>query len=157
FYRNRIAPRLWSPIVRWILDRPLMMSLLGVPIEQMELASDSARRTLSAFIEQRVNNVFCNVPIRQNYFWRAYMNGTYSQDCCPEYLKRENFHVLQDRIRSVRIHTGSFASFLRSSNDKFSIYVLLDHMDWLTNSPEELSKEWQEILRTAQPGARIIF
>src|SRR5262249_18396263 len=157
FYRERIAPRLWSPMLRWILDRPLAMSMLGVPIEQMELASHASRRTLGTFIEQRVDHVFCRVPIRQNYFWRAYMNGNYSEECCPEYLKREPFQLLKERVRRVRTHTNTLAGFLRSSDEKFSVYVLLDHMDWMKNSPDELREEWQQILRTARPGARIIF
>ena len=157
FYREKIAPRLWTPTVRWVLDRTLVMSMLGVPIEQMQLASDPAYRTLGAFIKQRVDEVFCNVSIRQNYFWRAYMNGGYSEDCCPEYLKREQFHVLKQRVGNVRTHTNTLAGFLRTSNDKFSVYVLLDHMDWMKDSAEELREEWHQILRTARPGARIIF
>ena len=155
FYRERIAPRLWTPKVRWLLDRHLTMCLLGVPIEQMNLMS--TRKTLGAFIEERVNRVFCTIPIQQNYFWRAYMNGKYGPECCPEYLKPENFHVLQRRMRNVSTHTNTLAGFLRSSKDKFSVYVLLDHMDWMKNSPAELREEWNQILRTSRPGARIIF
>jgi S-adenosylmethionine-diacylglycerol 3-amino-3-carboxypropyl transferase len=70
FYRERIAPRLWTPKVRWLLDRPLAMCLLGVPIEQMDLASISTRKTLGAYIEERVDRVFCTIPIN-------YMNCKY--------------------------------------------------------------------------------
>src|SRR5262249_14596877 len=117
----------------------------------------ASRRTLGTFIEQRVDHVFCRVPIRQNYFWRAYMNGNYSEECCPEYLKREPFQLLKERVRRVRTHTNTLAGFLRSSDEKFSVYVLLDHMDWMKNSPDELREEWQQILRTARPGASIII
>jgi S-adenosylmethionine-diacylglycerol 3-amino-3-carboxypropyl transferase len=72
-------------------------------------------------------------------------------------LKRENFHVLERRIRNVNTHTNTIAGFLRSSNKQFSVYVLLDHMDWMKNSPAELREEWNEILRTSRPGARIIY
>jgi S-adenosylmethionine-diacylglycerol 3-amino-3-carboxypropyl transferase len=34
-------------------------------------------------------------------------------------------------------------------------YVLLDAQDWMTD--EQLSALWSEILRTAKPGARVIF
>jgi S-adenosylmethionine-diacylglycerol 3-amino-3-carboxypropyl transferase len=30
-------------------------------------------------------------------------------------------------------------------------------MDWMKNTPQELREEWHQILRTARPGARIIF
>jgi S-adenosylmethionine-diacylglycerol 3-amino-3-carboxypropyl transferase len=34
-------------------------------------------------------------------------------------------------------------------------YVLLDAQDWMTD--EQLSALWNEIVRTAKPGARVIF
>jgi S-adenosylmethionine-diacylglycerol 3-amino-3-carboxypropyl transferase len=157
FYRERIAQRLWTPAVRWMLDRSLVMCLLGVPVEQMELASESSRRTLGSFIEQRVDAVLSRIPIKQNYFWRAYMNGGYSRDCCPEYLRRDNFDILQRRIQNVRTHTDTLSDFLLSSHHQFSVFVLLDHMDWMKHNQAELREEWQQILRTARPGARIIF
>src|SRR5262245_66602061 len=122
------------------------MCLLRVPVEQIELASTSGRRTLGAFIEQRVDHVFCAIPIQQNYFWRAYMNGGYSPDCCPEYLKRENFHVLERRIRNVSTHTNTLAGFLRSSNETSSVYVLLEHMDWTKGCHGEFGEECNPFL-----------
>ncbi len=51
----------------------------------------------------------------------------------------------------------SLTDFLRFSGDRFSIYVLLDHMDWLASSKSLLQDEWKAILDTALPGARIIY
>src|SRR5262249_30568035 len=96
-------------------------------------------------------------PIRENYFWRAYMNGGHTTDCCPDYLKRENFQLLKHRIGRIRVHTNTLTGFLRSVNERFSVYILLDHMDWMENNQSELQDEWRQILRTARPDARIIF
>jgi S-adenosylmethionine-diacylglycerol 3-amino-3-carboxypropyl transferase len=51
----------------------------------------------------------------------------------------------------------SMTDFLRFTGDKFSIYVLLDHMDWLASSEPLLQEEWRAILDSALPGARIIY
>jgi S-adenosylmethionine-diacylglycerol 3-amino-3-carboxypropyl transferase len=51
----------------------------------------------------------------------------------------------------------SLTDFLKFSGDRFNVYVLLDHMDWLAFSESLLREEWKAILDTAVPGARIIY
>src|SRR5262249_30633669 len=36
FYRKRIAPKLWSPTIRFLIRQPAILSLLGVPREQID-------------------------------------------------------------------------------------------------------------------------
>ena len=157
FYRSRIAPRLWSSALRWILGRPFTLSLLGVPAEQVREIQDTAGMDLSSFAESRMERVFTEVSLQHNYFWRVYINGRYSPDCCPDYLRAENFDRLRTLCHRIHPHTMSLTDFLRFSGDRFSIYVLLDHMDWLASSTSLLQDEWKAILDTALPGARIIY
>jgi len=157
FYHSRIAPQLWTPAVRWLLRRHVSMALLGVPEAQVKQIRSTARQDLSAFIRSRVDRVFTTIPIADNYFWRVYMNGRYSPECCPNYLKEENFERLRERCSRIRLHSMSLADFLAQNRGPFSVYVLLDHMDWLTNSKKLLYREWRRILETARPGARIIY
>ena len=157
FYRSRIAPHLWSPVVRWLLRRQSTLSLLGVPQDQVREIRETAGTNLNAFVEARVDRVFTELPLRQNYFWRVYINGRYTRDCCPEYLREENFERLRGLWHRIHPHTTSLTNFLRLSGDRFSIYVLLDHMDWLRSSETLLRDEWAAILGTATPGARIIY
>jgi S-adenosylmethionine-diacylglycerol 3-amino-3-carboxypropyl transferase len=157
FYRSKIAPRLWSHYVRWMLNRKTTMMMLGVPEEQIRQMSDSGIGDLSSFVEQRLEHMFTQVPIRTNYFWHVYMKGSYSQVCCPPYLRPQNFGLLRERVERIRTHTMNFSDFLRSSSNRFSIYVLLDHMDWLRGNAAALNEEWTQILKSALPGARIIF
>jgi S-adenosylmethionine-diacylglycerol 3-amino-3-carboxypropyl transferase len=49
------------------------------------------------------------------------------------------------------------AEFLKLGERCFSVYILLDHMDWMNGNPSALREEWQSILETAMPDARIIF
>ncbi len=42
--------------------------------------------------------VFSRLPLADNYFWRVYMTGRYTRECCPDYLKPENFQKLRDGL-----------------------------------------------------------
>ncbi len=92
---------------------------------------ETAGTDLSSFVEARVDRVFTELSLQHNYFWRVYINGRYSPDCCPDYLREENFERLRTLWNRIHPHTMSLTDFLRFSGDGFSIYVLLDHMDWL--------------------------
>ncbi len=156
-YRSRIAPKLWSPLVRFLIGRHAVLSMLGVPAEQIAEIKQSAESGITSFVQGRVDRMFTHIPISQNYFWRVYMNGFYTAECCPNYLKPENFQILRERISRIRLHTATMTEFLRSTDERFTIFVLLDHMDWLTSTPALLEEEWRFIMRSALPGARIIY
>ncbi|MGN6133439.1 MAG: DUF3419 family protein, partial [Aureliella sp.] len=94
-----------------------------------------------------------------NYFWRVYITGRYTPTCCPEYLKAENFQLMKERnVENVTVHTDSVQGFLEKSDVAISRFVLLDHMDWLSDHFFPLlESEWQAILRRAAPGARVLW
>ncbi len=105
------------------------------------------------------SNRFLRLPIQDNYFWRVYITGRYTRQCCPEYLQEENFAALKQGLADrVHVHTNSVEGFLRSTDVDFSRFVLLDHMDWLsTHRFPLLESEWQAILERATGGARILW
>jgi S-adenosylmethionine-diacylglycerol 3-amino-3-carboxypropyl transferase len=157
YYRTRIAPRLWSPLMNSLIGRTAVLSLLGVPAEQIAQIKHSTRSSISSFVKDRVEQTLTRIPIRENYFWRVYMNGYYPDGCCPNYLNPEHYETLRLRIPRIRIHTATVTDFLHTAAERFSIFVLLDHMDWLSAAPQLLEAEWYSILAAAQPGARIIY
>jgi S-adenosylmethionine-diacylglycerol 3-amino-3-carboxypropyl transferase len=156
FYRAHIAPKLWSPFVRFLIRRPEVLTMLGVPSEQIaQMKRD--RSDVSSSIEEMVERTLTTIPICQNYFWRVYLNGYYPAHCCPNYLRPENFELLRIRASRIQIQTTNLTDFLRSDRDRFNIFVLLDHMDWLSSAPTLLEEEWRAIMDSASPGARIIY
>jgi S-adenosylmethionine-diacylglycerol 3-amino-3-carboxypropyl transferase len=157
FYRERIAPKLWSPFVRFLISRNAVVSMLGVPVEQIRQINRNAIGGFSSFVEQRVEKTLTTIPIGRNYFWRVYMNGCYTRDCCPNYLKAENFEFLRARVSRIKMRTSTLTDFLQTSQERFSIFVLLDHMDWLSAAPHLLEEEWRSIMNAALPCARIIY
>ena len=87
------------------------------------------------------------------------MRGHYTQDCCPEYLKPDNFHALKaGLVDRIVPHTTTVTEHLNRCEEPISRFVLLDHMDWMANyAPAALSEEWQALYDRAAPGSRVLF
>jgi S-adenosylmethionine-diacylglycerol 3-amino-3-carboxypropyl transferase len=158
-YLNKVRKALWTRPLKWFLNRNETLSFLGVPMEQRRQIESTFQGGVTQFIQNCVDTVFGTLPLQDNYFWRVYLTGSYTKDCCPEYLKEENFNQLRDGlIDRISTHTCSFTDFLNSTGVKVSRFVLLDHMDWLgSHDPKALQEEWQAIVSRAAPNARIIW
>jgi len=158
-YDERIAPRLWTREVNWALSRQLTMSLLGVPYPQRKLVEKQHPEGIPGFIREAVEYVSRTLPIAHNYFWRVYVTGRYSRDCCPEYLKPAQFAALKaGLVDRIEVHTCMLTDFLRAHDGRISRFVLLDHMDWMSSYyPQALAEEWAAIFEKAAPGARILL
>ncbi|KAA6185527.1 DUF3419 family protein [Thiohalocapsa marina] len=158
-YNSRVEPLLWGPGMNWTLSRQLTMSLLGVPYAQRRQVQAQHHQGVAGFVREAVEYVFRELPIWNNYFWMVYLNGRYTQSCCPEYLKPRNFAALKaGLVDRVVPHTCTVTHFLQHNDAPVSKFVLLDHMDWMASyHPEALAEEWSAILQRATPGARAIF
>jgi S-adenosylmethionine-diacylglycerol 3-amino-3-carboxypropyl transferase len=158
-YDTKLKDKFWSGIVKFSLNRDSTMSMLGVPKAQRRQIEQTYSGGLVEFIQECMESVFVRLPMKDNYFWRLYMNGQYSKECCPEYLKEENFNKLKGGlIEKVTTHTDSVQAFLEKHDGQISRYVLLDHMDWLSDHFFPLlESEWQAITDKAAPKTRIIW
>jgi S-adenosylmethionine-diacylglycerol 3-amino-3-carboxypropyl transferase len=158
-YDRHLRERFWSKSVHFAIRRDTILSLLGVPQAQRHQIETQYPGGISRFVQDCVEAVFARLPLSDNYFWRVYMTGHYTRECCPEYLKPENFQKLRDGLADrVRTHTASVEGFLTKDSRPISRFVLLDHMDWLsTQRLPLLAREWQWIVRRAAPGARILW
>ncbi|WP_338115879.1 BtaA family protein [Thiocystis violacea] len=158
-YDTRVQPLIWTPSVKWTLSRQLTMSLLGVPHPQRKEVQAQHTQGVAGFVREAIEYVFRQLPISTNYFWSVYLRGRYTEDCCPEYLKRDNFAALKaGLVDRIEPHTSTVTEFLRGTEEPISKFVLLDHMDWMSSyHPEALEEEWVAILDRATPNARLIF
>jgi S-adenosylmethionine-diacylglycerol 3-amino-3-carboxypropyl transferase len=87
------------------------------------------------------------------------MTGSYTRSCCPEYLKEDNFQLLKEsHVDKISTHTDSVQGFLEKHDGPISRFVLLDHMDWLSDRFFPLLEaEWQAILKRSTDQTRIIW
>lgn len=159
FEQENLKETLFRPMVRWLLGRDTTMAMLGVPRSQRQQLDSGYPGGIAQFIVDRIETVFAKLPLHDNYFWRVYLTGEYTQTCCPEYLKEENFEKLRGGVvDNVTTHTNSLLGFLEGHEGQISRYVLLDHMDWLYhNRKDVLCAEWQAIVDRAAPGAKVIW
>jgi S-adenosylmethionine-diacylglycerol 3-amino-3-carboxypropyl transferase len=158
YYFNEIEPQLWNPFSKWLIRQPATMALLGVPAPQQKMIEDEYEGGLLEFIRSSIRRVFTEQPISDNYFWRVYLTGSYTHDCCPNYLDQHNFEQLHNRVNRIDTYSTTLLNFLRCNPGEYSHFILLDHQDWMASTqPELLAEEWKEIIGNAQPGARILF
>lgn len=158
-YDTRVRPLMWTPGVNWTLSRQLTLSLLGVPHPQRKEVQAQHAHGVAGFVRDAVDYVARQLAFRDNYFWSVYVHGHYTETCCPEYLKRDNFAALKAGLADrILLHTATVTEFLKATDERLSKFVLLDHMDWMSSYyPHASAEEWSCILRRATPNARIIF
>lgn len=156
---TRVRERLFGPGLRWLLGRDLLMALLAVPEAQRAHLERSYAGGIAEFIVSRLDEVFMELPLTENYFWRVYLQGHYDPFCCPEYLRPEPFAALKaGLVDRITVHTASVEACVRSLQSPVTALVLLDHMDWLCGARfEALRAEWQAIVDAAAPAARVIW
>jgi S-adenosylmethionine-diacylglycerol 3-amino-3-carboxypropyl transferase len=158
-YYESLRDAIWTRPIRWAIGRDATLSLLGVPRPQRMQVERHYQAGIAQFVEECLDAVFGQLSLHDNYFWRVYLTGAYTADCCPEYLKRDNFERLQGGlVNRISVHTATIESFLRTHDAAISRFVLLDHMDWLSTAREPLlQREWQAIVDRAAPRARVLW
>tara|TARA_Y100001934_G_C12360577_1_gene780489 strand:- start:1276 stop:2460 length:1185 start_codon:yes stop_codon:yes gene_type:complete len=157
-YDRDIRPRIWSNLLRKAMDWDWVLALLGYHGAQKEQVQREYGG-MTAYVDRILEHVFTQVPLKDNYFWRLYVFGSYTPDCCPEYLREDNFNSLKGGlVDRLSVHSNTMADFLRESDKKISRFVLLDHMDWLSrhNNPG-LIDEWTQILANRADDTKILW
>lgn len=155
----KLKEKIWSKTLQFAMNRDTTLSMLGVPKAQRRQIDEQYPGGIVKFVEDSIDAVFSKIPLQDNYFWRVYITGSYTPNCCPEYLKPHNFEKLRDSgLDRLTIQTDSVEGFLRKHNGQISRFVLLDHMDWLSDHYFPLlESEWQAIINRAAPNTRILW
>ena len=158
-YNDHLRERFWTRSLKFAMGRDTTLSMVGVPKAQRDQVDQDYDGGIVKFVQDCVEAVFANLPLIDNYFWRVYLTGEYTHQCCPEYLKADNFERLKNGlVDRVSTHTNTVEGFLWGCPERVSRFVLLDHMDWLSNRFYHLlESEWEAILNQATDDARFIW
>ncbi len=158
-YYQQLRDRFWTKMIRFAMNRDTTLSMVGVPKVQRRQIELQYPGGIIQFLQDCLDSVFGELPLADNYFWRVYITGSYTPECCPEYLKPDNFVLLRDGwVNRIKIHTDSVQGFLDKHPGQITRFVLLDHMDWLSDRFFPLLEaEWQAIVNRAAPAARVIW
>ena len=158
-YEDHLRDRIWTRLMRFVMNRDTTLSMVGVPRAQRSQIETQYEGGIIKFIQDCLDAVFGQLPLTDNYFWRVYVTGSYTRQCCPEYLKAENFERLKGGLADrISVYTDTVEGFLAGHDLPISRFVLLDHMDWLSDKYfPALESEWEAILQRATPHARLIW
>ncbi|MBO6814462.1 MAG: DUF3419 family protein [Rhizobiaceae bacterium] len=159
FFEKRLAPLFDKRVVRWMTSKKVSLYGLGIPPMQYEALASAGNGRMSEVLKQRLENLACNFDLSENYFaWQAFGKryGGGPSGPLPPYLKEANFAQIRERSDRISIENVSFTERLkREPDNSMGGYVLLDAQDWMNDN--QLNELWNEITRTAAPGARVIF
>ncbi|MEU8002230.1 DUF3419 family protein [Catellatospora sp. NPDC049111] len=99
---------------------------------------------------QVAEHTLTELDISGNYFLHHLLTGRYPANCLPPYLSAK---VPVDGLSLV---DGAFTDYLRSRPDgSMAGFALSNICEWLT--PDQIDELFAEIVRTARPGARLVF
>jgi S-adenosylmethionine-diacylglycerol 3-amino-3-carboxypropyl transferase len=155
---RRLEPLFWNRFSRWMMRQPMVLAMLGVPAAQARLIEAHHPDGVAGYVRDKLFHVATRVPMRDNYFWRVYVRGSYTPSCCPNYLKPGNFAALRAALPRIQTHTNTLAEFLKKHPGPYSHFALLDHQDWLAeHDTAALEEEWRLLLRSSQRGTRLLL
>ncbi|MDP2803688.1 MAG: DUF3419 family protein [Phreatobacter sp.] len=160
-FDSELKPLFSSGLVRWLVKNPASLYGLGIPPAQYKalLTSAKAGGGMEEVLVTRLERLACGFPLESNYFaWQAfgrrYQPG--ATGAVPPYLVAGHFDAVKAHADRVEVCHENFIDHLERQPDASrDAYVLLDAQDWMTD--EVLNRLWRAILRTARPGARVIF
>lgn len=148
-----IESELWSGYESNMWHRNAVLSLAGIPTVQRNAVGD-----INHFMRKVLRQIFVDQQASGNPYWGRYLKLPSLKEPTLDYLQEENFEKLRSRSQNIEFTTASFSNHLSNTQEKFTHFVLLDHMDWMIgHSTKELYKEWELIFDRAEPGARVLF
>jgi len=100
-----------------------------------------------------------NVPVADNYFLHYMLTGSYPKDVLggvPPYLAEGTEAALADLDERLLLIDGSYLDYLKTCPDaSVNGFALSNICEWL--EPAQIDELMGEIVRTAAPGARMVF
>lgn len=136
------------------LNRFVMWYGGGVPLKQLECIKRDG-----VHIAEYVGRTFHGAALyshlkTDNYFYLNCMLGRFTKECCPAYLKEENFKRLKaGLVNNVTAASNFFVPELRKR--QYTKAIIMDHADWLcTDKQMELVTALRDCIA---PGGRVIW
>ena len=141
-----------------LFNSSITMFLHGVPPEQRSQTEKEYGKNIGEVYVMLLRKMLTSFFIKDNYFAYIVLNGGFTRECCPEYLKPKNFQALKSGlIDRLETRTCDVLSYLKTTKRKFSHFALLDHMDWLSyNNKPYLQDEWQHIWEASMPHGKVL-
>ncbi|MBK1888475.1 BtaA family protein [Undibacterium sp. 14-3-2] len=158
-FDHYIAPVFDTGLFKLLAQQPLALYSIGVPLSQFAALKKDAGEGLHVLFKERMRHLSCDFPLDQNCFAQQAFGRRYDirrQTALPMYLQQAHFFSLRRNIDRLHAHHLTMTDFLRTQpRASMDAYVFLDAQDWMDQS--QLTSLWEEVNRTAAPGARVVF
>lgn len=158
-FNRTLAPLFDKKAVKVLCNMPISLYGLGIPPSQFDELVASSNGDMASLLKSRLERLACGFPIQDNYFaWQAFGRGYdfKHKKALPRYLTEESYKKIKECSDKVEVHHASMTAFLQSQPvESFDCYVFLDAQDWM--NAQQIQALWKEVMRTARPGARVIF
>lgn len=159
WFDNNVAKIFDSKLIAKICSSPFALYNLGIPPSQHHALCDERPDNMAQILKERARKLATVTPIKDNYFaWQAYGRcyDETQQSALPPYLMQAHYEHLRQNIQKLSMTQSNIRDALVGMQSKsVDAVVLLDAQDWMSDT--EITALWQEITRTAKPGARVIF
>lgn len=158
-FEEEIAPVVNGRLVHGACRLPFALYGLGIPRTQFRALAACAGGDLPTLLHYRLERLACRFPVADNYFaWQAFGRryDIANRRAVPPYLAPAAWEPLQDNATRLAVKQTSVTDYLAQQPARsIDRYVLLDAQDWM--NPRQLRGLWEQIERTARPGARVGF
>ncbi len=158
-FDEKFGPLFDKKFVRFACNMPVTLYGLGIPPAQYEALMGDKKGNMADVLKERLERLACDYPLETNYFaWQAFNRGydRIKRKAVPRYLEKKYYKILKDRTDRVEAINTTITKHLSSQPEhSYDCYVFLDAQDWMND--QQLNELWSEVVRTAQPGARVIF
>ncbi|GMF08540.1 unnamed protein product [[Candida] boidinii] len=152
---KKIKPTLFNPIVsKLLVGNPLFLwKALGVPANQAAMMGPSVIKYVVDTLDPVIGRSLISTD---NYFYYLTLMGKYSQDNCPDYLKKDiykKFSGPNSPIDNIRLHTDLLNDvFARLTKNSLTVAVIMDHMDWFDPEGTDADDEINALYGALAPG-----
>jgi betaine lipid synthase len=120
---------------------------LGVPFNQLQLLDSP----VYDYLYRTLDPLFKNKCMKANYFYYNIFTGHFEKDCCPDYLKPENYEFIKQRVNRIKLVNNTFLDEL--NQNLYTKVILMDHIDWMDESYATELKE--ALIQHTSSNARI--
>lgn len=147
FYRQVWDTRRWRLLFRVLCNRLVLRRAYDE-----RFFAQVEDPTFASHFHRVAEHTLTQLPVRENYFLHQLLTGRFAPGCPPPYLRRR----LPDPTERLALVDGGFTDYLRTRPDgSIGAYALSNICEWLTAA--EIDELFGEIVRTARPGARLVF
>jgi S-adenosylmethionine-diacylglycerol 3-amino-3-carboxypropyl transferase len=162
-FNRYIAPVFDHPVFKFFINQPYSLYGLGIPLSQYAKLKKEAhikgKAGVHKLIKDRVRQLACHYGLNENCFAQQAFKRQYdsqSESGLPMYLQQQHYAKIRRNIDHIYPHHSTLTDFLRTQpKAAIHAFVLHDTQDWMDQ--RQMLLLWEQITRTAAPGAKVIF